>query len=72
MGLRGSIAQLDLWAPAENIMTPTKSLNAAANPLLQESPMISESEKNKLPVIISSSLGSLIDFIDQHPGYHSP
>lgn len=45
-------------------MTPTKSLNAAINPFLKETPIISESEKDKLPLIFSFSLGLLTDFID--------
>ncbi len=60
----GVQSELDLWVPADNIMTHTKSLNTAINPLLKESPISSESEKNKLLLIFPFSFGSLIDFTD--------
>ncbi len=28
--------ELDLWAPADNIMTPTKSLNTPINPFVRD------------------------------------
>lgn len=38
-------------------MTPTKSINAAINPLFKENPVISESEKHKFSLVFPFSLG---------------
>lgn len=52
--------------PAKGIMTPTKPLNVAINPLLKEIPVIIGLEKDKWPPIFSFSLDLLIDFVQHH------
>lgn len=63
MELRAS--EFNSLVTAEGIMTPAESLTVAINPLLKESPVIIESEKDKWSPIFSFSSDSLIDFV-QH------